>query len=370
MKLPKALGRPGKGHYWKIDPGQEYMFEEGSFRRRPRGFRRKVMKKFSDDDLPTAGIYQHGSVHPHPPPYGHSHALATVAAAGNHYLSRSAIAATIPPPDSTASSTAGSGNLKQHYESTVSGNSHPLMHTVSTSDPQEYSLSILSSTANSAIPIPASPFYSYNSSLTSSHNNNSLSYNGGGNAILPMNYNSGSIVASYPSPISPAAAVSAVGGGGGEYIYCVDRETYGMVCNAGGNVGSSRVNDSNYDSYNSIIGNGGGGGQNSSPVSLSRGNQGLAGSTTSSTQPHHLLDNSGVQHSGWPGSASVGSTSSHWHSSGVAVGGSSSNCSQQQQHGLNSSHYSPSVPMSGFVSPSEAELALSSKFSCYKFSHN
>ena len=58
MKLPKALGRPGKGHYWKIDPGQEYMFEEGSFRRRPRGFRRKVMKKFSDDDLPTSGIYQ------------------------------------------------------------------------------------------------------------------------------------------------------------------------------------------------------------------------------------------------------------------------------------------------------------------------
>ena len=32
IKLPKALGRPGKGHYWTIDPAQEYMFEEGSFR--------------------------------------------------------------------------------------------------------------------------------------------------------------------------------------------------------------------------------------------------------------------------------------------------------------------------------------------------
>ncbi|XP_026316798.1 forkhead box protein F2-like isoform X2 [Hyposmocoma kahamanoa] len=41
VKLPKGLGRPGKGHYWTIDPSSEYMFEEGSFRRRPRGFRRK-----------------------------------------------------------------------------------------------------------------------------------------------------------------------------------------------------------------------------------------------------------------------------------------------------------------------------------------
>ncbi|XP_065172563.1 forkhead box protein D1-like [Atheta coriaria] len=41
IKLPKGLGRPGKGHYWTIDPASEVMFEEGSFRRRPRGFRRK-----------------------------------------------------------------------------------------------------------------------------------------------------------------------------------------------------------------------------------------------------------------------------------------------------------------------------------------
>lgn len=41
IKLPKGLGRPGKGHYWTIDRDSEFMFEEGSFRRRPRGFRRK-----------------------------------------------------------------------------------------------------------------------------------------------------------------------------------------------------------------------------------------------------------------------------------------------------------------------------------------
>nr|KAG5713062.1 hypothetical protein BaRGS_021856 [Batillaria attramentaria] len=49
IKLPKGIGRPGKGHYWTIDPAAEFMFEEGSFRRRPRGFRRKcqALKPFS-----------------------------------------------------------------------------------------------------------------------------------------------------------------------------------------------------------------------------------------------------------------------------------------------------------------------------------
>ncbi|KAI0981204.1 hypothetical protein GJ496_003942 [Pomphorhynchus laevis] len=42
IKLPKAMGRPGKGHFWTIAPECEYMFEEGSFRRRPRGMRRKI----------------------------------------------------------------------------------------------------------------------------------------------------------------------------------------------------------------------------------------------------------------------------------------------------------------------------------------
>lgn len=41
IKLPKGIGRPGKGHYWTIDQTSEVMFEEGSYRRRPRGFRRK-----------------------------------------------------------------------------------------------------------------------------------------------------------------------------------------------------------------------------------------------------------------------------------------------------------------------------------------
>lgn len=58
IKLPKGLGRPGKGHYWTIDPAAEFMFEEGSFRRRPRGFRRKcqAMKPFSMLNINGVGI--------------------------------------------------------------------------------------------------------------------------------------------------------------------------------------------------------------------------------------------------------------------------------------------------------------------------
>ena len=47
IKLPKGLGRPGKGHYWTVDPSAEYMFEEGSYRRRPRGFRRKLKEPYN-----------------------------------------------------------------------------------------------------------------------------------------------------------------------------------------------------------------------------------------------------------------------------------------------------------------------------------
>ncbi|XP_064202552.1 forkhead box protein F2-like [Anguilla rostrata] len=80
IKLPKGLGRPGKGHYWTIDPGTDFMFEEGSFRRRPRGFRRKcqdskpmyrlmngigfstsILSKTFDFQAPSASLACHAS---------------------------------------------------------------------------------------------------------------------------------------------------------------------------------------------------------------------------------------------------------------------------------------------------------------------
>ncbi|XP_076044733.1 uncharacterized protein LOC143027342 [Oratosquilla oratoria] len=79
IKLPKSMGRPGKGHYWAIDPSAELMFEEGSFRRRPRGFRRKVqaMKPYP--------LYQ-GTAPPLPSPYDMCGSQMTAAAAAaNQY---------------------------------------------------------------------------------------------------------------------------------------------------------------------------------------------------------------------------------------------------------------------------------------------
>lgn len=46
-KLPKAVGRPGKGHYWAIDPISKDQFEAGLFRRRPRGSRQKKAQSIS-----------------------------------------------------------------------------------------------------------------------------------------------------------------------------------------------------------------------------------------------------------------------------------------------------------------------------------
>lgn len=40
------MGKPGKGHYWTIDPKSNHEFqEEGSLRRRTRGFRRRQQQK-------------------------------------------------------------------------------------------------------------------------------------------------------------------------------------------------------------------------------------------------------------------------------------------------------------------------------------
>lgn len=45
LKLPKGVGRPGKGHYWTVDPSTELKFEQGSLRRR-------ALKK-TDSPLPS-----------------------------------------------------------------------------------------------------------------------------------------------------------------------------------------------------------------------------------------------------------------------------------------------------------------------------
>ncbi|XP_035231642.1 uncharacterized protein LOC118203473 [Stegodyphus dumicola] len=62
IKLPKGLGRPGKGHYWTVDPASVTVFQDGSSKRRPRGFRRKCQ------DMQRYSMYYQGI--PTPPMMG------------------------------------------------------------------------------------------------------------------------------------------------------------------------------------------------------------------------------------------------------------------------------------------------------------
>ena len=49
VKLPREQGRPGKGHYWVLDPKARKMFDDGSFRRRKKRYRREDAKTDEDD---------------------------------------------------------------------------------------------------------------------------------------------------------------------------------------------------------------------------------------------------------------------------------------------------------------------------------
>ena len=49
VKLPREQGRPGKGHFWTLDPHAKAMFEDGSYRRRKRRFKKSDVKS-SDSD--------------------------------------------------------------------------------------------------------------------------------------------------------------------------------------------------------------------------------------------------------------------------------------------------------------------------------
>lgn len=47
QKLPREQGKPGKGHYWVLDPGARHMFDDGSYRRRK--------KRYKKGDAPEQG---------------------------------------------------------------------------------------------------------------------------------------------------------------------------------------------------------------------------------------------------------------------------------------------------------------------------
>lgn len=60
-----GVGKPGKGHYWTIDSKSEFLFQdEGSLRRRPRGYRRKQQIKYGTPNgyYTAPGAYENGEI--------------------------------------------------------------------------------------------------------------------------------------------------------------------------------------------------------------------------------------------------------------------------------------------------------------------
>ncbi|KAF7711204.1 forkhead box protein D3-B-like [Silurus meridionalis] len=85
VKMPREPGNPGKGNYWTLDPMSSDMFENGSFLRRRKRFKRhRCFTKEVETPLPGFQLGSYASVLPvpaldlylerspsHPPPHPH-----------------------------------------------------------------------------------------------------------------------------------------------------------------------------------------------------------------------------------------------------------------------------------------------------------
>ncbi|NWH72393.1 FOXE4 protein, partial [Piaya cayana] len=69
VKIPREPGHPGKGNYWTLDPAAEDMFDNGSFLRR--------RKRFKRTDITTYPGYMQNSSAFTPPPAGRPTAQTT-----------------------------------------------------------------------------------------------------------------------------------------------------------------------------------------------------------------------------------------------------------------------------------------------------
>ena len=50
QKLPREQGKPGKGHYWVLDPGARHMFDDGSYRRRKKRYKKGDAPEQANDE--------------------------------------------------------------------------------------------------------------------------------------------------------------------------------------------------------------------------------------------------------------------------------------------------------------------------------
>nr|CAG4646485.1 EOG090X0B2Q [Macrothrix elegans] len=77
VKIPREPGNPGKGNYWTLDPMAEDMFDNGSFLRRRKRYKRQQSDFFRDPAVATAAFLHHMAVND---PYAHQAIMA-----GHHH---------------------------------------------------------------------------------------------------------------------------------------------------------------------------------------------------------------------------------------------------------------------------------------------
>uniref|UniRef100_T1II04 Forkhead box protein D3 n=1 Tax=Strigamia maritima TaxID=126957 RepID=T1II04_STRMM len=73
VKIPREPGNPGKGNYWTLDPASEDMFDNGSFLRRRKRFKRQQPEVLFKDPLFFDPYHHHHHHHMFPPPTHHHH---------------------------------------------------------------------------------------------------------------------------------------------------------------------------------------------------------------------------------------------------------------------------------------------------------
>ena len=94
IKIPREPGNPGKGNYWTMDPAAEDMFDNGSFLRRRKRFKRTPRDTFHD---PMFGGTIDGINTPYGRPYGLAPSQqAAVMAALNPYAYMNSLPPSVP----------------------------------------------------------------------------------------------------------------------------------------------------------------------------------------------------------------------------------------------------------------------------------
>ncbi|KAM6219917.1 forkhead box protein D3 [Rhynchocyon petersi] len=96
VKIPREPGNPGKGNYWTLDPQSEDMFDNGSFLRRRKRFKRHQQEHLREQTalmMQSFGAYSLAAAAGAAGPYGRPYGLHPAAAAGAYSHPAAAAAA-------------------------------------------------------------------------------------------------------------------------------------------------------------------------------------------------------------------------------------------------------------------------------------